>query len=98
MWREGSAFSYQIPLANGTYRVTLGFLEPAATAAGARVFNVDANGVNQIANLDIFSAAGGKTTAIARSFNVTVSNGTLKLDFKGVVGKAIVSNISAVKQ
>ncbi len=98
MWREGSAFSYQIPLANGTYRVTLGFLEPAATAAGARVFNVDANGVNQIANLDIFSAAGAKNTAIARNFLVTVTNGTLKLDFKGAVGKAIVSNISAVKQ
>lgn len=36
MWREGSAFSYQIPLANGTYRVTLGFLEPAATVKRVR--------------------------------------------------------------
>ena len=98
MWREGSSFSYQIPLANGTYKVTLGFLEPTATAAGTRVFNVDANGVNQIANLDIFSAAGANKTAIARSFNVTVSNGSLKLDFTGVTGKAIVSNISVVKQ
>lgn len=98
MWREGSNFSYQIPVANGNYQVTLGFLEPTATAAGARVFSVDANGVNQIANLDVFAAAGAKNTAIARSFAVTVSNGSLKLDFKGVTGKAIVSNIAVVKQ
>lgn len=97
-YREGSSFSYQIPLANGTYKVTLGLLEPTATAAGARVFNVDANGVNQIANLDIFSVAGANKSAITQSFNVTVSNGALKLDFKGVTGNAIVSNIAVVKQ
>lgn len=99
MWREGNSFSYQIPVANGTYRVTLGFLEPSTSAtAGARVFNVNANGVNAISNLDIFSAAGANRTAITRSFNATVSNGVLQLDFSGVTGKAIVSNISVVKQ
>lgn len=99
MWREGSSFSYQIPVANGTYRVTLGFLEPnTSVTAGVRVFNVAANGVNAIPNLDIFSAAGASRTAITRSFDVTVSNGILQLDFAGVVGKAIVSNISIIKQ
>ena len=98
MWREGSAFSYQIPKANGNYTVTLGFVEPSATAAGQRVFSVAANGVNAITNLNVFSAAGAKNTAIARSFPVTVSNGTLTLNFTGVVGKAIVSNIAVVKQ
>lgn len=99
MWREGSSFSYQIPVANGTYRVTLGFLEPSTSAAaGTRIFNVNANGVNAISNLDIFSAAGANRTAITRSFNATVSNGVLQLDFSGVTGKAIVSNISVVKQ
>jgi beta-galactosidase len=98
MWREGGAFSYRIPLANGTYEVKLGFVEPTASAAGVRVFSVDANGVNQIANLDVFAAAGAKNTAIARSFAVTVTDGTLRLDFKGVTGKAIVSNIAVLKQ
>lgn len=99
MWREGNSFSYQIPMANGSYRVTLGFLEPSTSAsAGTRVFNVAANGVNAISSLDIFSAAGASRTAITRSFDATVSNGTLQLDFTGVVGKAIVSNISVVKQ
>ena len=98
MWREGAAFGYRIPVANGNYTVTLGFLEPTATAAGARVFNVSANGVARIANLDVFQTAGARNTAVARSFPVTISNGVLALDFAGVAGKAIVSNIAVVKQ
>jgi beta-galactosidase len=98
MWREGAAFSYRVPVANGTYQVTLGFLEPTVTAPGARVFNVSVNGATQLSNLDVFQAAGARNTAIARSFPVTVSNGELLLEFKGSNGKAIVSNIAVVKQ
>jgi beta-galactosidase len=98
VYREGAAFSYQIPLANGNYRVTLGFLEPTATAPGARVFSVDANGLTRINNLDIFSVAGARNAAIAESFDVVVSGGVLKLDFNGIVGNAIVSNIAVVRQ
>ena len=96
-YREGSGFGYQIPLANGNYTVTLGFLEPTATAPGARVFNVDANGVNQIAGLDVFGRAGAQNTAIALSFPVTVASGRLNLDFRGITGNAIVSNIAVSK-
>lgn len=96
--RRGS-FSYDVPLANGSYAVTLGFLEPSTTATlGSRVFSVDANGVNQIASLDVLSAAGAHSTAITRTFNVAVSNGKLKLDFKPSVGEAVVSNIAITKQ
>jgi beta-galactosidase len=98
MWREGATFGYRIPVPNGSYRVTLGFLEPTVTAANARRFNVSANGVVQIANLDVFQSAGARNTAIARTFAVNVGNGTLALDFAGVTGKAIVSNIAVVKQ
>ena len=98
MWRLGAAFGYQIPVPNGTYKVTLGFLEPTVNAAGARVFDVSANGVKQIDRLDVFQAAGARNTAIARTFSTNVTNGILSLDFKGVTGDAIVSNISVVKQ
>ena len=94
-YRQGSAFGYSIPLANGAYNVTLGFLEPTATTAGARVFNVYANGVNQIAGLDVFARAGGQNTAIALNFTATVTGGVLNLDFRGTTGNAIVSNIAA---
>ncbi|RZL42165.1 MAG: hypothetical protein EOP72_06605 [Variovorax sp.] len=94
MWREGPDFSYEVPVANGTYRVTLGFVEPTATAAGARVFNVAAEGVGRLANLDLFAATGAIRTATARSFDVTVADGRLTLNFVGVTGRAIVSNIA----
>jgi beta-galactosidase len=97
-YREGSSFSYEVPLADGNYTVTLGFLEPTATAAGARVLDVDANGVNIASGLDPFAKAGGRNTATTASFPVTVTAGKLKLDFKGIVGEAIVSNIAVVKQ
>lgn len=98
MWREGAAFSYQIPVENGTYKVTLGFVEPTATAAGARVFNVNAEGAVALPNVDIFQATGAVRTAMARSFVVTVSDGNLSLDFTGVQGRAIVSNIAVERQ
>lgn len=97
-YREGSSFSYEVPLANGNYTVTLGFLEPTATAAGSRVLNVDANGVNVVSGLDVFAKAGGRNAATTASFPVAVTAGKLKLDFKGNVGNAIVSNIAVVKQ
>jgi beta-galactosidase len=78
--------------------VTLGFLEPTVTAAGARVFDVSANGVKHIERLDVFQSAGARNTAIVRSFMTDVTDGTLALDFKGVTGDAIVSNISIVRQ
>ena len=93
-------FAYDIPLANGNYAVTLGFVEPTRTAAvGSRVFNVEANDATVISNLDIFAEAGKHRTIIApRTFNVTVNNGRLNLNFKPVVGGAAVSNIRIVKQ
>ncbi len=98
MWREGSNFTYDIPVANGTYKVTLGFLEPTATASGERIFNVTAEGANVISNLDIFQASGGARTATSRSFTANVADGKLTLNFASVQGRAIVSNIAVERQ
>ena len=98
MWREGPDFTYEIPLANGTYKVTLGFLEPTANAVGARVFNVNAEGTPAITNLDIFQSTGAVRTAMTRSFTVNVADGKLNLGFLGVTGRAIVSNIAVERQ
>jgi beta-galactosidase len=94
MWREGPDFTYDIPVANGSYRVTMGFLEPTATAVGARVFNVNAEGATVLPNVDIFQSTGAIRTATARSFTVNVVDGRLTLNFVGVQGRAIVSNIA----
>ena len=98
MWREGPDFTYEIPLANGSYKVTLGFLEPTATAVGARIFNVNAEGTTAISNLDIFQSTGAIRSAMAKTFTVNVSDGKLTLGFVGVTGRAIVSNIAVERQ
>lgn len=92
-YRSG-AFSYYVPLADGAYEVTLGFLEPDRyTEVGHRVFDVVANGETKLDNFDVLEAAGKYRTAVSRTFTVAVSGGHLKLDFVPVRGEAVVSNI-----
>lgn len=92
-------FRYDIPMPNGTYEVTLGFLEPdKGTTVGARVFSVAANGATAIENLDVLREAGAYRTSIARTFLVTVNQGNLELVFTPSAGDAVVSNIAVRKQ
>ncbi len=85
-------FSYNIPLANGNYTVTLKFAEIYWTAAGKRVFNVSMQGTQVISNLDIYSKA-GKNAAYDVTIPVSVTNGTLNIAFTSVVDYAKVSAI-----
>jgi hypothetical protein len=97
--RIGSSFSFSQAVANGTYQLTLNFAEPTAAAAGQRKFNVFAEGTQILANFDLVAAAVGATkTAISKTFNVTVNDGKIDLSFAGLVGNALVSSISLVKQ
>jgi hypothetical protein len=90
--RSGRLFRYAIPVPAGTYTLNLLFADPQFTAAGKRVFNVIAEDQAALANFDVALNGGGRS-AIARSFPVTVTDGTLNLTFQRVVGKAIVSGI-----
>jgi beta-galactosidase len=92
-------FRYDIPLRNGSYRVTLGFVEPlAATTVGERVFDVLANGTKVIADLDVLREAGAYRTVLTRSLSVVVSNDRLELAFEPTRGEAVVSNLTITKQ
>jgi beta-galactosidase len=91
--RHGS-FSYRIPLENGRYRVRLGFLDPDRDARpGNRRFSVSANGAVQLSGVDIAAAAGAPATAITRSFDIEIGDGSLRLDFVPEVGTAVLSNL-----
>ncbi len=94
-YREGR-FGYAVPLADGRYRVTLTFVEPAL-AAGARVFDVTANGKTIVKALDIAKVAGGTAKALQRSATVAVRGGMLELAFVPVKGDAIVSGIEIAR-
>jgi len=91
-FREGT-FSYRIPVPNGRYRITLRFVEPSATGAGERVFDVAVNGKAVLASLDIFKAAGGKLKGITRSIEGTAKDGYINIEFKPSRGQALVASL-----
>jgi len=85
-------FSYNIPLANGNYNVTLKFAELYWNAAGKRVFDVSMQGTQVINNLDVYALV-GENTAHDVTTAVSVTNGILNIDFTSVVNLAIVNAI-----
>jgi len=84
--------SYNIPVANGNYNVTLKFAEIYFSAAGKRVFNVTINGQTVISNLDIYAKV-GKNAAYDVVVPVNVTNGTINISFVSQVDYAKVSAI-----
>lgn len=95
-YREGS-FVYRIPLRPGRYRVRLTFVEPGL-AAGARIFDVVANGQPIVQALDVAQAAGGSAIAIQREVPLALAGDTLDLRFVPRQGKAIVSAVEVVPE
>jgi beta-galactosidase len=89
-YREGR-FTYRIPLPKGRYKVLLHFVEPRATQPGQRLFDVLADGMSVIHNLDVFARTGGRLRSYAQSFTATVRDHELVLDFLPRRGDALLS-------
>jgi len=89
--RYGS-FSYAVPVADGTYAVTLQFAEIWWTSDGQRVFDVTAEGATVVDDLDLYATA-GHDTAYDAVVTVTVTDGTLNLGFAGSVNNAKINAI-----
>jgi len=65
----------------GDYKVNLYFAELYHTAAGQRTFDIYIEG-NQVADeLDIFSEAGGRRTAMQLSYVANITDGSLAVEF-----------------
>jgi hypothetical protein len=84
--RWGSS-SYNIPMANGNYALTLKFAETYWSAAGKRIFDVTVGGKTVISGLDIYAKA-GKDAAYDVVVPVSVTNGTLSVAFVSKVDNA----------
>jgi hypothetical protein len=87
-----SDFSYTIPMANGTYPVTLVFSEIQYSGKGQRVFNVALNGTTVLSNFDILASV-PPLTPLVKQFTANVSNGVLQIDVTGVVRRGILNGI-----
>ena len=89
-------FSYRLPVPDGKYKVTLRFVEPTASAAGERVFNVSVNGKLLLKKLDVFTAAGGKLKGVERTVNASAHDGALVIEFAPEKAEAVVSSIAVM--
>lgn len=87
-------FSYQIPVADGAYRVTLTFVEPSGLAAGQRKFDVVVNGVTALSNYDVAAVTTGQTPIQVVLPAVAMNGGGIKLQFVTRLRNAMVSVIS----
>ena len=85
---DNLGFSYALPVTNGTYTVRLHFAElywvgganRGTPGVGKRVFNVQLEGTTVLTNYDI-TAQVGALAADIRTFTVTVTDGTLNINF-----------------
>ena len=90
-----NVFTYNFTVPNGSHTVTLKFAEIYYTAPGQRIFSVALNGATVLSNFDIVASAGGANIAYDRAFPVTVTNGTVTLQF--ILGSADLPKISAIQ-
>jgi len=93
--REG-VFSYTIPglVANSSHTVTMYFVEQYFNAAGARVFNIAANGTTVLANVDPYALAGAQFKAVQKSFTTTANaSGQIALTFSASADQPKVGGI-----
>ncbi|WP_079687727.1 PKD domain-containing protein [Ohtaekwangia koreensis] len=94
----GTTMQWNFPVQSGTYQVNLYFAESPYTGgvrkSGGRVFHINAENTRRLSNIDIYAEAGMK--ALKRQFEVTVTDGTLDLDFIRSVGNPQVNGIEII--
>ncbi len=94
-FQEGRPFFYEIPLDNGDYDIILHFIEPRFDLAGDRIFDVKAEDITVLNDLDILAEV-PKFTALTKSFSTNVSDGALSLTFNSPMRPAVISGIEIV--
>jgi Malectin domain len=86
-------FTYNVPVANGDYVVTLKFAEIDFSSAGMRVFDVLIEDATVVSNLDVLAQVGRKT-AHDVTVSVRVTDGMLNITFRSIIDNAKVSAIT----
>jgi hypothetical protein len=100
-WDPAAApeLQYTFAVPNGTYLVRLHFAENynGAWAIGARVFDVDVEGVRAFEDIDVFAAVGART-ALIKSTQTTVIDGSLQIVFRHQVENPMVNAIEIIDE
>lgn len=95
-YREG-AFTYDLPVPDGTWQVTIRTFEPDPAQVATRSFAVVANGKRNAGLVMPGKLANGALKAASITIPVKVAGGHLKLDFQPVGGPALVAAIDLAK-
>ena len=81
-WTSGGSYTYEIPVANGTYLVELNFAEiySGITGAGQRVFDMSLENqpLSSLQNIDIYGQVGANAPFVIDQL-VTVTDGSLSI-------------------
>lgn len=85
-------FTYELPVTNGTYEVSLLLAEIYFNEPNKRVFDVSFEGQKQVSNLDIFAEV-GKNAAYSVTNTVTVTDGSLTIAFSATINNAKLSGL-----
>ena len=85
-------FSYELPVANGSYQVTLLLAEVYFSAPNKRVFDVSLEGQERLSNIDLFALV-GKDAAYSVTETVEVTDGSLSIAFSADVNNAKLSGL-----
>jgi Malectin domain/IPT/TIG domain len=92
--RNGKNFTYNFPVPyQGSYKLTLYFVETFFNSLNKRVFSVSAEGIGILTNLDVRATSGGVMIPINRTFTVMVNDGFLTLQFLSSIDAAMISAI-----
>src|SRR5262249_52035435 len=89
------AYAIAVPQA-GNYAVQIELIEPFWQAAGSRLFDVALEGSvpTGFNDIDIYALAGGQFQALTLTETVSVTDGTLNIDFNPLVDNPLVSALA----
>jgi N-acetylneuraminic acid mutarotase/glucose/arabinose dehydrogenase len=96
---DATELTYDIPLENGVYDVTLHFADIyyGTHSVGARVFNISIEGATLESNVDIYNEV-GSYSALTKSFVINVNDELLTISLLHQIENPKLSAIEVIKQ
>jgi hypothetical protein len=96
--RRGTpAFTFELPVRDGDYRVRLHFAEVERMRQGGRMFDVEVEeGWAALDDLDVVAESGGRNRALVRELPVRVEDGSASIAFVREKGRPMVSAIEVI--
>lgn len=86
-------YTYQLPVSQSKYNLTLHFAESYAEAAGIRIISVVAEGKVVMANVDLYDSYGAFKAIDVSLNDIEVNDGNLTIEFTAAANLATLSGI-----